>query len=393
MKSLYTLGPVTTMLLLTACAATPSLVADLPEDIHGDPGNLSYDTIDVRVTVPENRVLIVDVDGSGAATKDGFKMMAAAPVGCMAAGMFAGFCYGAAPFFPIIAAARAEDPDIVRLELGAFDAQIAAYGLTQRLRSRVVDRLTVERLPVASAFSEGKDANTVSLNLVIHSLDAHHSGYKDGSLALTIRYILELSDVNGQVVARRRDGARLYFDNDYSRTILYRELDAYIGRVADRSVKELLLEWSPAISLSAVYPSKINKRSILGFRYVEWIPVDTLTPRLSWQSVDELFTREELAAFEELTYEIEVFGYTYDAGYWPLPRIVVASALGLESPQYIVEAELLPCQRYRWAPRARFRHRGVFRTVSVADPFVLLTPGPDCGTPAWSLPAVEQATE
>lgn len=391
MKTLYACGAAKALLILSGCAAGPSLLSGLPEDVHNTPGNLTYSTITVSVTAPGERASVVDVDGRGAAAKDGFKMMAAAPVGCLGAGMFAGLCYGAAPFFPIIAAVRAEDADIVQLELGAFEAQISAYGLPRRLRNRVMDRLTKEDLPVSVASPADSGAGPVSLVLAIHSLDAHHSGYKDGSLALTIRYVLELSDSNGQVLARRRDAAQLTFDKDQFQIRIYRDLDAYVESIAERAVNELLLEWSSAVSLSAVYPSLVKKRSIIGFGYVEWTPVDTLKPELRWQPADEIFSREELAGFEELTYDIEVFGYHYDAGYRRSTRIVVESARGLQSPQYAIGTELLACQRYYWTPRARVKHRGVFRTVSAADTFVLLTPGEDCRQHAWSLPIVGQA--
>ncbi len=378
---------VSLVLFLTACGTYQPLTFDLPEEVHGDPHDLTYTAIDLRVELLSERDVAVEVDGRGAATKDGFKMMAASPIGCLGAGIYVGLCYGAAPFFPIIAAARAEDADIVQLELAAFDAQLAAYRLPRRLHDKMTDMLDDERLPLVS--SATGVPGTVSLNFVIHSLSAQHSGYKDGTITLILRYVLELKDADGQLIARRRDAARMNFSHDYSQFLMYRELDAYIERISRKYITEMLLEWSPDIRLAAVYPSIIKKRSIIGFSYTEWTPVDTLTPRLSWQPVNELLPGEDLAALEDVTYDIEIYGYVYDTSYRPVPRIVVASSRGLEAPNYTIDSELLPCQRYYWTPRAHFKHRGVSRTVSAADTFVLPTSGPDCRQPAWSLPYVE----
>lgn len=387
MKILSASMTVSFVLVLTACGTYQPLTFDLPEEVHGDPHDLTYTAIDLRVELLSERDVAVEVDGRGAATKDGFKMMAASPIGCLGAGIYAGLCYGAAPFFPIIAAARAEDADIVQLELAAFDAQLAAYRLPRRLHDKMTDLLDDERLPLVS--SGAGVPGTVSLNFVIHSLSAQHSGYKDGTIALILRYVLELKDADGQLIARRRDAARMNFSHDYSQFLMYRELDAYIERISRKYITEMLLEWSPDIRLAAVYPSIIKKRSIIGFSYTDWTPVDTLTPRLSWQPVNELLSGEDLAALEDVTYDVEVYGYVYDTSYRPVPRIVVASSRGLESPNYTIDSELLPCQRYYWTPRAHFKHRGVSRTVSAEDTFVLLTSGPDCRQPAWSLPYVE----
>ena len=378
---------VSLVLFLTSCGTYQPLTFDLPEEVHGDPHDLAYTAIDLRVEELSERDLDVEVDGRGAATKDGFKMMAASPIGCLGAGIYAGLCYGAAPFFPIIAAARAEDADIVQLELAAFDAQLAAYRLPRRLHNKMADLLDDERLPLAT--SGAGVPGTVSLNFVIHSLGAQHSGYKNGTIALVFRYVLELKNSDGQLIARRRDAARMNFSHDYSQTLMYRELDAYIERISRKYMTEMLLEWSPDIRLAAVYPSTIRKRSIIGFSHTEWAAVDTLTPRLSWQPVNELLSGEDLAALEDVTYDVEVYGYAYDLSYRPSSRIVVASSRGLESPNYTMDAELLPCQRYYWAPRAHFMHRGVNRTISATDTFVLLTSGPDCRQPAWNLPPVE----
>lgn len=374
------------LLLLSACGTYEPLTHGLPDEIFVEPHSLTYSAIDVRVEAPSERDFAVEVDGRGAATKDGFKMMAASPIGCLGAGIYAGFCYGAAPFFPIIAAARAEDADIVQLELAAFDAQLAAYGLPRRLHSRITAFLDDQRVPVATAGAGNSVPGTVSLNFVIYSLGTHHSGYKNGTIALIFRYVLELKDADGQLIARRRDAARLNYSSDYLQPQMYRELDDYIERISKQYVTEMLLEWSPDVRLSAVYPSMIKKRSVIGFSHMEWTQVDTPTPILRWQPVNELIVGEGLASLEDVTYDVEVFGYVYDTSYRPAPRIVVASGRGLTSPNFTVDTELLPCQRYYWIPRAHFRHRGVVRTVSAADTFVLLTPGSDCGQHSWSLP-------
>ena len=379
-----------TSILLGACASTRPLEADLPEEVFGDPQTLTYQAIRVAVQVPGEIRLRSDVSGRGAATKDGFKMMAAAPIGCMSGGIFAGVCYGLIPFFPLIAAARAEDPDLTRSRLEAFQAGVENYGIEDRLRDRVERAVESEQLPLLRDVPLGSESGVVTLNVALHFLDITHSGYKDGGTTISLAAAFELLDSSGQVLARRRSSGSVYFSSDSASTELAQDLDALLDNAVSGLVAELLLEWRPGVRLGPVSPAKVSRRNMLGFSYVDWTPVDSLTPTLAWQGLDELLSAEDREVITDLSYEIEIFGFVYRADSISRERTTIASARGLASPHYAVETPLLPCHRYYWSPRARFANAGVVRTVSAADMFVLLTPGEDCEEQEWTLPRQDE---
>ena len=111
-----------------------------------------------------------------------------------------------APFFPFIAAARAEDPEVSLAELEAFYERFEQYGIHEKLAARINARLAEEQVPVAG--SDDPDNERLTLSVRVAPLELEHSGYKGGSIDVTMRYTAELTDASGAVLARRSGSAR-----------------------------------------------------------------------------------------------------------------------------------------------------------------------------------------
>ena len=375
--------------MFAACGSAPTTHPGLPEDIAGDLHHLVYDQVVVNVETSSGADLSLEVEGAGQASRQGLLMMAAAPIGCLQGGPLAGACIAAAPFFPIIAAVRAEKPEKSRADLDEFHTRYAEYGLEGKLAERLLQRMSDEKLPVVAADSPRGDAQRITLHVHVGPPEFEHSGFKNGSIELRLRYTIELRNTSGAVLSRKSHSVRYDFSHDTRSVTLLPQLDEWLEKIVSQGVDDMLLAWQPAMHLAYVYPGQVEKRTFIGVKHREWVPVDTLMPRLEWEALDKTMPQERLAGISELSYEVVVWGYVDGnfLNYWK--RKVLHEVRGLPEPAYTFESELLPCQRYYWQPRARFRYKGAIRTTSLSESFTLLTPGPDCGVHRYTLPPVE----
>ncbi len=376
-------------MLLAACGSAPTTHPGLPEDIAGDLHHLVYDEIAVNVETSPEADLSLEVEGAGQASRQGLLMMATAPIGCLQGGLFAGGCLAAAPFFPIIAAVRAEKPEKSRTELEAFYEQFREYGLHTKLTEGLLKRMTDENLPVAISELPAEGAQRVTLHVYVAPPELEHSGYKNGSIDLRLRYTIELSNTGGSVLSRKSYSAWHNFSHDTRSAALAPQLDEWLEKIIRQGVDDMLLAWQPTIYLAYVYPGQVEKRSLFGAKYLEWLPVENRRPRLEWDALGKTMPAERLAGVTDLSYEVDVWGYVKDdlSNHWK--RRDLYTIRGLSEPAFTFENELLPCQRYYWQPRARFRYQGAIRKTASSETYTLMTPGTDCKVHQHLLPVAE----
>jgi hypothetical protein len=238
------------------------------------------------------------------------------------------------------------------------------------------------------AGSAGEFGQVLTVNIFTLPMELKHSGYKKGYIDVTLPYTIELTDGSGQILARKTSKTSEDFSQSSRSTALYPKLDQWLETIVEMSVGKMLLEWQPEIILGYAYPNKLERKTWLGRKYLEWAPVESLTPHIEWQRVEDLVPAERLSEITDVTYELEVFGYGLEMGEYPYKRRSISKVSGLTEPTYQLEAELLPCQRYYWEAKARFYYRGTMRTTTVPDKYELRTGGPDCRSPAYLLPGI-----
>ncbi|MDA0994650.1 MAG: hypothetical protein O3A13_13605 [Proteobacteria bacterium] len=374
--------------LTSACSTNQTLAPPLPNDIAGEMHHLAYDVLAVNVETSIESEQTLGVEGGGQAAKEGFKLMGQAPIGCLGAGMYAGLCYAMMPIFPIITAVRAEDPEIAREELGEFYARIEDYDLHATLESRLLERMAVENLPAVEPGSVGPGNRLITVNVYTSPMELQHSGYKKGYIDVTLPYTIELTDGSGKTLARKSGKASEDFARSSRSTTLYPKLDQWLETIVETSIGKMLLEWQPEVTLGYTHPNKVEKMTWLGRKYLDWAPVDTLTPQLEWQGLEELIPPERMSEITDVTYELEVFGYGLEMGDYPYKRRTISKLAGLSAAAYQLEEELLPCQRYYWEAKARFFYRGAMRTTTFPQKYELKTSGPDCKMPRYLLPEI-----
>lgn len=379
MTSARFIAPVLAM-LLAGCGTTRSIETNLPEDVGLETRPLVFDTVHVSVgPLPESQ-LSAAVEGKGAATRDGLTMMAKAPVGCLdnMDPYSAGLCLGLAPLLPFLAAMNAEDPEVVHAALEDVLATFAKHDVHSMLHSRLLERLAEQRVPIAEGDADHMTENAIKLTVLIQSLQFEHSGYESGSITATLDYFVEVVDRDETVLARRGERLQKSLDGEDRERGLAKLLSSWTEKIVELSVDRMLVEWRPEIQLGYVYPAKRKKRSVIGIRYSEWVPVDSLTPTLEWQSLEALLPREKMAQISELSYEVDILAYTRDQSSRDWRLDTVQSARDLIEPKYKVSFGLLPCRQYYWSPRARFRYEGNTRTTSIIKKYVLNTPDTGC---------------
>jgi hypothetical protein len=376
----------TVIALASGCGTTQLPKSPPPDDIAGELHHISYDSVLVDVNMPYASDQSLDTEGKGAAAKEGFKMMAAAPVGCLQGGLFAGACLAMAPFFPIIAAARAEDPAKARLETETFFASIEEYDLHRKLTERMVGRLVSERLPLADEHAVETGKRPVTINVHVGTLDLDHSGYKNGSIELALPYTVELTNDKGVVISRKSGKVHDDFPNSSRSGVIYPRLNEWVDQIVEESVSGLLLEWQPLKSLGFVYPGKDEKKTLFGKKYRVWSSINTPTPRLEWQPLEAVMPANRMADISDISYEVEIFAWQAIGTTHEWFRHTVAAARDLQEPAFTIENGLRPCQVYHWRPKARFRYRGTVRTTSAPEAFQLIIAGPGCAYPAWAYP-------
>jgi hypothetical protein len=371
--------------LISACGTTKTLAPPLPNDVPGEMQHLVYDVIAVNVETSSESRQTLGVEGGGQAAKEGFKLMAQAPIGCLGAGMMAGFCYAMMPFFPIITTVRAEEPEIARDALESFYARIEAYELHEKLESRLIARLQAENLPVTEPGSVESGERLITLNVYTSPLELQHSGYKNGYIDVTLPYTVELTDGAGNLLARKSGRATESFAESSRSTTLYPKLDEWLEKMVEQGINKMILEWQPEVTLGYTSPKKIERRTLIGIKYLDWQPVDSLKPRIEWQRLDEIIVAERWSEITDVSYEVEIFGYVKvpDEQHWQ--RRTVLMTKGLAEPSYVPETELQPCQRYYWQPKARFYYRGMMRTTTLSKIYELRTSGPGCKSPSYLL--------
>ena len=372
--------------LTAACGTTQTTAPPLPNDIAGEMHHLAYDSIAVNVETSFENVQTLGVEGGGQAAKEGFKLMAQAPIGCLGGGFYAGLCYGMMPFFPIIAAARAEDPEIAREELGDFYSRIEDYDLHAKLESRLLERMSAENLPLATPESDGDSDRRITVNVFISPMELQHSGYKNGYIDVALPYTIELTDGKGDILARKSGKATEDFSQSSRSATLYPRLDEWLETIIETSVSKMLLEWQPEVMLGYTYPNKVQRKTWIGVKYLDWAPVESLTPRIEWERLEDIMVSERLSEITDVSYELEIYGFIKAdfEQYWK--KLTVIKVTGLAEPAYQPESELLACQRYYWQPKARFSYRGTVRTTTMPTGYELRTGGPNCKNPRYLLP-------
>lgn len=324
----------------------------------------------------------VGAEGAGDGAREGAGMMLAAPVGCMQAGMFYGLCLAMAPFFPIMAASRVQDPEASRRELESLAEQIGAADLQQRFVALVRHRAKAAQLPVAES-AQG-DGRVVRLAAALGMMRLEHSGYRGGSITVTQPYRFTLIGADGQVLTSVSGERSRDFDVDEwwadGSVELESTLTRWLEGIAEEGLRDTLVEWQPDVVLAHRFPASTPRRNFIGVLQEIWPRVDSATPTLRWQALSEALPGDVLAHVTDVTYELEIVG-----GQEPEPRRVT----GLVLPEYAVVDPLVSCARYLWRPRARFRYLGVMHTTSlrtrrwaegvyVDDHYVLNAPGTDC---------------
>lgn len=372
--------------LVSACAGTPTVESSFPEDIAGDMHHLTYDVVAVNVESSMESQQSLAIEGGGQAAKDGFKLMAQAPIGCLGGGVFAGACYALMPFFPVITMARAENPALAREELETLYGRIEDYGLHAKLEERLLERMATEKLPQADVRAPDPDSRLIAVNVFTSPMQLQHSGYKKGYIDVTIPYTIEVTDRAGQVLARKSGKVSRDFSHDERDAELYSTLDVWLDLIVETGINKMLIEWQPEIVLGYRYPTRTEKRTWLGFKVTDWAPVDSLTPRIEWTGLADLMPADRMAGITDLTYELALWGYGSDLGVYPYKRHEVVTVAGLAEPAYQLDIPLVSCQRYYWAVKARFWYLGVMRTTSLANRYELRTGGPGCKDPNWILP-------
>jgi hypothetical protein len=387
---LRTVAGLTILAVVAACGATRTIAPPLPNDISGDMHQLDYDSIAVNVETSFESVQTLGVEGGGQAAKAGFKLMGQAPIGCLGAGMMAGICYAMMPFFPIIAASRAEDPEIAREELASFYSRIEEYDLHEKLESRLIERMAIEKLPILKSEAVASTNRLVTVSVFTSPMRLQHSGYKKGYIEATLPYTVELSDESGQILARKSGKVSEDFIQSSRSVTLYPKLDEWLETIVETTVSRVLLEWQPEVILGYRYPNRVERRTWLGFRYLEWVPVDSLTPRIQWQRLEELVPLERMSDITDVSYELDIYGYTNVDAEQHWKQRIVMKVTDLAEPSYQPESGLLPCQRYYWEAKARFFYRGTMRTTTLPDRYELRTSGAGCKNPRYLLPAAPE---
>lgn len=378
------------LIALAGCAS--EAVREPVEQVAIDSQNLVYGSVVLEFVGHSAVSRGITTESAGGAAKEGAELMLAAPVGCMQAGVLYGFCLAMAPFFPLIAANRVQDPENARQELEALALHISSADLQERFRERVEELALVAELPVIGPELAGIDSARLRLELGAMRLD--HSGYKNGSITLTQPYRFELRGAGGQIlgiIAGEKSG-RVDVDEwpKDSAAGLAEMLNDWISRLALAGLQDTLVEWQPEVFLAPRSPLPVSKRNMIGIRQERWPFVESTRPKLLWQPLEEVFAPEILARVTDVTYEIEVTGGGLQ-GY---------NVVGLTEPAHELGVELLPCTTYNWIPRARFRYRDVIHTTSLRTrawsetvmldhPFRIYTPAPGCSETQWRSGPVE----
>ncbi|HEX5360355.1 MAG TPA: hypothetical protein VFW49_04595 [Fluviicoccus sp.] len=95
-------------------------------------------------------------------------------------------------------------------------------------------------------------------------------------------------------------------------------------------------------------------------RYLSWVKVDSLQPRLSWQAFpresDRRRAGDEMSRVSEVRYDLRIARSEKD-----VPDTVVYERESLAEPFHVLETPLAADSRYFWTVRARFRLDGHWR--------------------------------
>lgn len=382
------LKPVALPLVAAALAAGCATQPPTGEKFQNDARALTYDALTLTFSSPLSYQQEIEINNSREGAAEGLKMMAAAPLGCLQGGMFAGICLAAAPFFPIIAAANVQETSISRAEMAAFANAVLNFDIDTQLRAALHQRLTAERVPLVEPGS-AEYGNLVDLRITLAPMVLEHSGYKNGSITATLPVELSVIDRDGRLLSQHTQQLFGRFSQKEwqgeGNTRLHYDLKRWIKMIARNGLGKVLLEWQPPIELASVAPLPVQKRSIIGMRYLETPRVESLTPELVWEPLREPAGIAP-GEFTGLTYEVEVRALTQEPYSQETVSVILEKGAGLPEPRYRLQTALQPCTAYSWQPRARFYYRGTLRLTSNDTRRSFSTPGPDCKQPAWQLP-------
>ena len=385
---MYRLKPVVLTLLAAAlivgCAAQPPT----KEQFQNDARALTYDALTLTFSSPLSYQQDIEIKNGREGATEGLKMMAAAPLGCLQGGMFAGICLAAAPFFPIIAAVNVQEESISRTEMEAFANAVLNFDIDTKLRAALMQRLAAERVPLIDQ-GTAVPGNLVDLRITLAPMLLEQSGYNNGSITATLPDELSVFDRDNRLLAQHTQ--RLFgrfSQNEWQgegNTRLHADLKRWVRMITRNGLGKVLLEWQPPIELASVAPLPVQKRSVIGMRYLETPRVKSLTPELIWETLREPagVAPGELTG---LTYEVDIRALTEEPYSQETVSVIIETGAGLPEPRYQLQTALQPCTTYGWQPRARFYYRGTLRITSNDTRRSFSTPGPDCKQPAWQLP-------
>lgn len=347
-----------------------------------------YETIEFQLISPRTHQAEVTHQTRGDGAKEGWKMMAAAPIGCLQGGVFAGICLAAAPFFPILAANNVQDLSVSEQELERVAKDILDFNLEQKLNERFTQQIHQEQLaPYQPKISD--PSRKLLMRLTLAPMQLKHSGYKNGDLDVSMPYEISLIDAQKRTLAQTHGEGWLrvrHSEWEKSGTLpMFLRLESWIDKIAQKSFRDTLLDWQPNIALQPISPAAIPKRSILGFRYEEPPEVETESLAFSWSDISSLLPSETTEEVEALSYELTLYVTVGGDEYWNYRSRPIVQIQGLSEPHFVLKQKLLPCTRYRWTARVRFLHQGRLFTSSTPKHHPFNTKGTDCKTPRWSI--------
>jgi hypothetical protein len=373
---------VSLVLVLAGCAAEDSNPE--PTAPWAPSSALAYTSVRLEFVSRDTDTTPPGAIAPGAGASDGLKMMRDAPIGCMQAGMFYGFCLMMAPFFPALAANRVQDQEISLREIRAMAEHIHAWDLPERLRSQLERSARDAHLPQPAPDTE--DPRTVTLKVTAGPLGMSHDGYKGGRISLTFPCRFELVDGDDQLIRVLESSRYDSFDaTDWvGKEELNETLDRWARSLPREAVATLLVEWQPRIVLEPITPQLVVRRNFIGVVQDHWSFADSTTPLLEWQALDDALDPAIFSEVSDLRYELTI-GSDDD----PIYR-----AIDLSEPRHRVSRELASCGYYHWKPKARYRYRGMEFTTSLRTRqwsedvtldhfYVLMTPAERCREPRW----------
>jgi len=351
---------------------------------------LDYDVLELEFLDPPAAVNSVEHETGAEAAGEAASMILFSPIGCMQAGMFYGLCLAVMPIMPFVAASRVQDPAESVRQLEELARAVDAYRLPERFGDAVRQRIVDEGLPLVD--QAGPDQHAVRLQVLLGAMRLEHDGYEHGDITVEQAVEFVLRGPDGSILHRlsdtrsgrfgigewqARDGAELRF-----------RLDQWLAGMVEAGVESMLLDWQPYLRLAAVSPQIEYRRNLIGLKVSEWPVLDTLTPVLEWQPLEEVLDPAVLADVTDISYEVEVSLLVQDHTDWGYVTRRIRAARGLTRPEYPIDAPLPACQRMYWRPRARFRYRGTWHTTTASNrhwqSYVLMTSGPECDYPAWT---------